>query len=106
QDEQAECNVRTGSAARWHGGVIVKVKLFVRDKSPFGRWGRFLAALEDEVNAWLAVHPEIRIVHVTQSSDGGSFDTCKVFLSIWYEEGAEPHAVVDRPGNSAFQAGS
>jgi hypothetical protein len=83
----------------------VKVKLFVRDKSMIGGWGGFLAALEDEVNAWLAVHPEIRIVHVTQSSNGGSFDTSKVFLSIWYEEGAAPPDVVDRPGSSAFPAG-
>ena len=64
----------------------MKMKLFVRDKSEFGRWSRFTAAVEAEVNAWLAANPGIRIVHITQSSNGGSFDTSKVFLSIWYEE--------------------
>jgi hypothetical protein len=68
----------------------VKVKLFVGDKSAFKRWGRFLEELEHEVNLWLAVHPEIRVVHITQSSNGGSFDTSKVFLSVWYEENTSP----------------
>ncbi len=68
----------------------MKVKLFVKDRSVFGRWDRFLSELEEEVNAWLAGHPGIRIVHVTQSSNGGSFDTSKVFLSIWYEAGGGP----------------
>jgi hypothetical protein len=81
----------------------VKVKLFVRDKSAFGRWKRFLAELEDEVNIWLAENPGIRIVHITQSSNGGSFDTSKVFLSIWYEDGAELPAASDRPSSTAFQ---
>ncbi len=73
----------------------MKVKLFVQDKSPFRRWRRFLAALEDEVNAWLAANPGIKIVHITQSSNGGSFDTSKVFLSVWYEERTEPVSPVD-----------
>jgi hypothetical protein len=81
----------------------VKVKLFVQDKSPFRGWGRFVAALEDEVNAWLAANPDIRIVHVAQSSNGGSFDTSKVFLSVWYEEIAEPPAAVERAGDTAFR---
>ena len=66
----------------------MKVKLIVQDKSAFHPWGRFVVALEDEVNAWLAASPGIKIVHVTQSSNGGSFDTSKVFLSVWYEESA------------------
>jgi hypothetical protein len=83
---------------------IVKVKLFVQDKSPFRRWGRFLAALEEEVNIWLAAHPEIKIIHIAQSSNGGSFDTSKVFLSVWYEEGAESAATLDRAGSTAFRS--
>jgi hypothetical protein len=82
----------------------VKVKLFVQDKSPFRRWGRFVAALEDEVNAWLAANPRIKIMHITQSSNGGSFDTSKVFLSLWYEESAEPAPAVDRAGRTAFRS--
>jgi hypothetical protein len=80
----------------------VKVKLFGKDRSAFGRWGRFLSELEDQVNAWLAAHPGIKIVHVTQSSNGGSFDTSKVFLSVWYEESAEPTPAADRAGSTAF----
>ena len=68
----------------------MNVKLFVKDKFVFGPWGRFLSKLENEVNSWLAAHSGIRIVHITQSSNGGSFDTSKVFLSVWYEESAEP----------------
>jgi hypothetical protein len=82
----------------------MKVKLFGQDKSIFRSWGKFLALLEDEVNAWLAVHPGIRIVHVAQSSNGGSLDTSKVFLSVWYEESGEPAAGVDRTSSAAFHS--
>jgi hypothetical protein len=89
----------------------VKVKLFVQDKSPFRRWKRFLESLEAEVNAWLAANPGIKIVHITQSSNGGSFDTSKVFLSIWYEESTardeestEVAPSKDRPGSTAFRS--
>jgi hypothetical protein len=81
----------------------VKVKLFMQDKSPFRRWGSYLAALEDQVNAWLAAQPGIRIVHITQSSNGGSFDTSKVFISVWYEEDTEAPPASDRPGSTAFR---
>jgi hypothetical protein len=64
------------------------MKLFVKDKSSLRRWARFAEELEAEVNDWLALNPGIRIVHVTQSSNGGSFDTSKVFISVWYEETA------------------
>ena len=80
----------------------MKVKLFVRDKSPFRRWSRYLEDLEDEVNAWLAANPGITIVTITQSSNGGSFDTSKVFLSVWYEEGAEPGTLASRPPDERF----
>jgi hypothetical protein len=80
----------------------MKVNLFVKDKSAFRRWGRFVGELEDEVNAWLANHPGIKIIHITQSSNGGSFDTSKVFLSVWYEESAEPGAPADWPPDERF----
>jgi len=64
----------------------MKMKLFLKDKSVFRGWDRFVQELEDEVNAWLAEHPGVRIVHITQSSNGGSFDTSKVMMSVWYEE--------------------
>ncbi len=64
----------------------MKVKLFIRDKG-LSRWARFAQALEEEINAWLAENPEIRIVDIRQSSNGGSFDSTKVIISVWYEEG-------------------
>ena len=65
----------------------MRVKFFIKDKSPFSFWNTFQSRLEDEVNAWLADNPGIHIVHVAQSSNGGSLDSSKVFLSIWYEDG-------------------
>lgn len=79
----------------------MRVKLFVKDKSPFTGWRRFLSQLEDEINAWLADSPGIRIVHVTQSSNGGSFDTSKVWLSVWYEEGDYPFGAVSEAARAA-----
>jgi hypothetical protein len=63
----------------------MQVKLFVQDKSPFRSWRGFLERIETEINAWLAENPDIRVVDIKQSSNGGSFDTSKVFISIWYE---------------------
>ena len=87
--------------------IDVKVKLFVRDKSMFVGWRRYLEALEDEVNAWLADHPGIRIAHITQSSNGGSFDTSKVFLSVWYDDGpaAEFFPTAPRGGSTGITQG-
>ncbi len=79
----------------------MRVKLFVKDKSPFSGWGRFTSKLEDEVNAWLADNPGIRIVHITQSSNGGSFDTSKVWISVWYEEGGYPFGAVSEAAAAA-----
>lgn len=72
----------------------MRVKFFVKDKGAFTGWARYIGQLEEEVNAWLADNPAIRIVHVTQSSNGGSFDTSKCFLSVWYEEGGYPFTSV------------
>lgn len=69
------------------GGRAVRMKLFIKDKSPFSFWSTFQSRLEDEVNAWLADNPGIRIVHVTQSSNGGSLDSSKIWLTIWYDDG-------------------
>ncbi len=41
--------------------------------------------LEKEVNDWLEQHPDIKIIDVKQSSNGGSWANTKVFLSVWYE---------------------
>ena len=44
-------------------------------------------ALEQEINAWLVQHPGVKILEIKQSSNGGSFNSTKVFVSVWYEEG-------------------
>jgi len=47
-------------------------------------------ALEDQINAWLAEHPGIRVVEVKQSTSGGSYGPSLWLVSVWYEEGTEP----------------
>ncbi|HVS38835.1 MAG TPA: hypothetical protein VMS17_24980 [Gemmataceae bacterium] len=79
----------------------MRMKLFIKDKSAFVGWIRFQHQLEDEINAWLADNPIIRIVHVTQSSNGGSFDTSKVWISVWYEEGTYPFGAVAEAARAA-----
>ncbi len=50
-----------------------------------------VAALEEAVNAWLAAHPQVRIVSVQQSVGGGG--QLPVYMaSVWYEPDPEPHA--------------
>jgi hypothetical protein len=72
----------------------MKVKLFIRDKSSFRSWRKHSQAFEDEINTWLAAHPDIRVVEIKQSSNGGSFDTTKIVISVWYE----PDAGAGQPG--------
>jgi hypothetical protein len=76
----------------------MKVKLFIADKSNFRSWRRHSEELEGEINTWLAAHPGIRVVGINQSSNGGSFDTTKVVISIWYE--TEVRADVAEAGRS------
>jgi len=49
--------------------------------------GLDVSDLEKEVNDWLERHPDIKIVKIKQSSNGGSWMNTKVILSVWYEEG-------------------
>jgi hypothetical protein len=63
----------------------MKVKLFIRDKSSFRSWRKHTQDFEDEINTWLAAHPGIRVVQIQQSSNGGSLDTTKIVISVWYE---------------------
>ncbi len=81
----------------------MKVKLFIKDKSSFRSWHRHTQDFEDDINRWLAANPDVRIMDIKQSSNGGSFDTTKVVISIWYEFGPEPDAASDRTGAAASQ---
>jgi len=61
----------------------MKMKLFGRENS---KHGLEVLALEEDVNAWLEQHPSIKVIQITQSSNGGSWATSKLFISVWYEE--------------------
>jgi hypothetical protein len=74
----------------------MQVKLFIKDKSSFRSWRRHTQDFEDEINSWLAANPQIRVVDIKQSSNGGSFDTTKVVISIWYVLKIEPDAPTER----------
>jgi hypothetical protein len=53
----------------------------------FGKEGSKEALkLEEEVNAWLAQHPRIKIIDTKQSASGGSLHDTKLYISIWYED--------------------
>jgi len=41
--------------------------------------------LEGEINAWLEKNPDINVVDIKQSSNGGSMQNTKLFFSIWFE---------------------
>jgi hypothetical protein len=87
----------------WEDVTAMQVKLFIKDKSSFRSWRRHTQEFEDEINTWLAANPQIRVVDIKQSSNGGSFDTTKVVISIWYELNVEPDAPVDRAGVTTSQ---
>jgi len=59
------------------------MKLFGRENS---KHGLEVLDLENDVNEWLAQHPKIKIMDIRQSSNGGSWATSKLFVSVWYED--------------------
>ena len=54
--------------------------------------------IEAAMNEWLAGRPSIRIVQVQQTTSPG-FGPVFLYLTVWYEEGAEPNAAPDRGGS-------
>lgn len=66
----------------------MKVKMFAKSGSHIGKSARMsvmTATLEEDVNSWLEENPDIKVTTITQSSTGGSMDTSKHLISIWYE---------------------
>ncbi len=64
----------------------MKVKIFASEYK--NKKLGVVSEMESEINDWLAQHPNIKIVDIRQSSNGGSLkviDT-KLFVTIWYEE--------------------
>jgi hypothetical protein len=56
----------------------MKMKLFARDGS------KKAIGLEEEVNAWLEQHPNLKIIDIRQSASGGSFAPTQLYISVWY----------------------
>ena len=61
----------------------MKVKLFGREYER--RKLDLLKSLEADINNWLEEHPDIKIIDIMQSSNGGSWNDTKLFISVWYE---------------------
>jgi len=61
----------------------MKTKLF--GKINMSKKGLDVLELEGEINAWLEKNPDINVVDIKQSSNGGSMQNTKLFFSIWYE---------------------
>ena len=61
----------------------MKMKLFGRENS---KHGLEVLDLEKDVNEWLGQNPKIKIMDIRQSSNGGSWATSKLFVSVWYED--------------------
>ena len=58
----------------------MKIKMFGKEGS------EKVLGLEEEVNAWLEQHPNIKIVDIRQSASGGSMAGTKLYISVWYED--------------------
>lgn len=67
----------------------MQVKFFGKSAGYFQSAEQVAKALEGEVAAWLAQHPDIKLVSVKQSATGGSLDPSKIWVSIWYEPGTQ-----------------
>jgi hypothetical protein len=57
----------------------MKVKLFQKINSDK------IMEMEGEINSWLEQNPNIKILNIQQSSNGGSFQHTKFYVSVWYE---------------------
>ena len=64
----------------------MKIKMF--GKINTSKKGLNVLDLESEINEWLEKHPNIKIFNIIQSSNGGSWNNTKLFISVFYEETA------------------
>ena len=62
----------------------MKVKIFAREYER--RKLDTVSTLEGEINAWLEQHPGIKVSEIKQSSNGGSWNDTKLFISLSYED--------------------
>jgi len=64
----------------------MQCKLFCRKSGYFTRPEAFAEGLQREVNEWLVARPSIRVLHVLQSTNGGSLEPTSLTISVWYED--------------------
>ena len=62
----------------------MKVKMFSKCGRYFGK-SNIAAGLESEINIWLESEPGIKMVDIKQTSCGGSFESGRHLISVWYE---------------------
>ena len=63
----------------------MKVKMFSKRDTYFGKYEKVAASLEGEINVWLESEPEIKVVDIKQTSCGGSLEPGQHLISVWYE---------------------
>jgi hypothetical protein len=44
-----------------------------------------LDQLQAQIDQWLKDNPGIKVIHIKQSSAGGSWGPIQLFMSVWYE---------------------
>ncbi len=63
----------------------MKTKIFGTSEGYFRRFSKTALHLQEEINAWIAANPGIKIIDIKQSSCGGSVEPSKIIISLWYE---------------------
>ena len=63
------------------------VKIFGRSAGYSSALDKPANEMQSEINTWLAANPGIRIITIKQSSNAGSLEPSKLWVSIWYELG-------------------
>ena len=63
----------------------MKTKIFGKSGGYFRSFSKTVFHLQEEINAWLAANPGIKIIDIKQSSSVGSAEPSKIIISIWYE---------------------
>ena len=79
---------------------MMLTKMFASRAGYFTSPAKTATQLEGEINAWLGARPDVRVVHIRQSSNGGSLEPSKVWISIWYEPGTGQD---EQPSNDPMQ---
>lgn len=63
----------------------MKTKFFSRSNS-FSRTSLNTADLEQEMNAWLTAHPDIKVVDIKHSAVGNIWSYAQLVVTIYYTD--------------------